>query len=166
MGIGRLPEEAFSEEPFHCGYMDTTESQRILQYQRYTYEDYVQETKKRYSFAKIFISDSQTMTSEAGFLGTPFIRFNDFVGKIASLNELELDYKMGYGIKASEPDSLFEKVKELLKNSNLRDEWQKRRQKMLSDTINLSSYFTWFFENYPESVKTVNKDPDYQLRFR
>ncbi|MCG3253699.1 MAG: hypothetical protein H7648_07620 [Candidatus Heimdallarchaeota archaeon] len=55
MGVGRLPEEAFSEEPFHCGYMDTTESQRILKYQRYSYEDYVQETMKRYSFAKIFI---------------------------------------------------------------------------------------------------------------
>ena len=55
MGVGRLPEEAFSEELFHCGYMDTTESQRILKYQRYSYEDYVQETMKRYSFAKIFI---------------------------------------------------------------------------------------------------------------
>jgi nucleoside-diphosphate-sugar epimerase len=55
MGIGRLPDEAFSDEPFHCGYMDTTESQRLLKYQRYSYEDYVQETKKRYSFAQIFI---------------------------------------------------------------------------------------------------------------
>ena len=32
------------------------------------------------SFASIYIGDSQTMAAEAGVLGTPFIRFNDFVG--------------------------------------------------------------------------------------
>ena len=33
-------------------------------------------------FADIFISDSQTMTAEAAVLGTPSIRYNDFVGRL------------------------------------------------------------------------------------
>ncbi|MFX1538499.1 MAG: NAD-dependent epimerase/dehydratase family protein [Promethearchaeota archaeon] len=47
MGIGRLPEEAYSDAPFHCGYMETKESQRLLQYQRHTFDDLLEETKKR-----------------------------------------------------------------------------------------------------------------------
>ncbi|HUU77049.1 MAG TPA: NAD(P)-dependent oxidoreductase [candidate division Zixibacteria bacterium] len=53
MGIGRLPKEAFGNEPFHCGYMDTTESQRILQYQNRTFDDYLKFYKKRLAFARI-----------------------------------------------------------------------------------------------------------------
>ncbi|MHA1441704.1 MAG: NAD-dependent epimerase/dehydratase family protein, partial [Candidatus Heimdallarchaeota archaeon] len=55
MGIGRLPKEAYGKEPFHCGYMDTTESQRILQYQEHTFEDYIAITKKRLAFARILV---------------------------------------------------------------------------------------------------------------
>ena len=54
MGIGYLPSYAYGDEPFHCGYMDTTESQKILQYQRHTFDDYVQEIKKKLGIARIF----------------------------------------------------------------------------------------------------------------
>ncbi|NHK31302.1 MAG: NAD(P)-dependent oxidoreductase, partial [Asgard group archaeon] len=54
IGIGRLPEEAFGDEPFHCGYMDTTESQKLLKYQKHTFDDLVEETKKRLGFIRIF----------------------------------------------------------------------------------------------------------------
>ena len=40
-------------------------------------------------YADLFISDSQSMTVESAILGTPNIRFNDFVGKISVLEELE-----------------------------------------------------------------------------
>lgn len=41
-GLGRdwFPAEAFQTKDFHCGYMDTTRSQALLQYQRCTLEDY------------------------------------------------------------------------------------------------------------------------------
>ena len=50
-------------------------------------------------FASIYIGDSQTMAAESGVLGVPFIRFNDFVGKIGYLRDLEDNYKLGFGIK-------------------------------------------------------------------
>ena len=46
------------------------------------------------------------MAAEAGVLGVPFVRFNDFVGRIGYLNELENDYELGYGIKASAEGSV------------------------------------------------------------
>jgi len=35
MGVGRLPEEAFGSEPAYMDWLDTEESQRLLQYQPY-----------------------------------------------------------------------------------------------------------------------------------
>jgi len=43
MGIGMLPERAFGSAPFHTHWMDTAESQRLLRYQRHTFQDYLRE---------------------------------------------------------------------------------------------------------------------------
>ncbi len=39
MGIGRLPDEAFSTEPYCTDCLDSEESQRLLGYQRRTFDD-------------------------------------------------------------------------------------------------------------------------------
>ena len=49
LGSDLLPPEAFSTGKFHCGYMDTTRSQALLQYQSITLEDYYQEVRKKVS---------------------------------------------------------------------------------------------------------------------
>ena len=61
------------------------------------------------SFAKIYFGDSQTMAAESGVLGVPFIRFNDFVGKISYLDELENNYKLGFGINTNNNKKLYKK---------------------------------------------------------
>ena len=43
VGVGMLPEDAFSNTPFCTDWLDTSESQRLLCYQRFTILDYVQE---------------------------------------------------------------------------------------------------------------------------
>lgn len=118
------------------------------------------------AFAILFVGDSQTMAAESGVLGTPFIRFNDFVGKIGYLNELENKYKLGFGFKTDQPEEMLQKVKELLKIKNIKQEWNNRRQKMLSEKIDVTKFMIWFIENYPESVKIMKENPDYQYRFR
>jgi len=42
MGVGKLPEEAFGSEPAYMDWLDTEESQRLLQYQQHTFEDFAQ----------------------------------------------------------------------------------------------------------------------------
>ena len=114
----------------------------------------------------LLISDSQTMTAEAAVLGTPSLRFNDFVGKLGYLEELEHMYDLTYGIKTSEPEKLLQKIDELLEIPNLKEEWQKRRIKMLSEKIDITAFMVWFIENYPNSVKIMKKNPDYQYNFK
>ena len=117
-------------------------------------------------FATMYIDDSQTMAAEAGVLGTPFIRYNDFVGRIGYLKEIEEKYKMGYGIKPNEPKKLYNKIKELIAMKNLKKQFQKRRKRMLADKIDVTAFLVWFVENYPESSKIMKEDPDYQYWFK
>ena len=118
------------------------------------------------SCATLMIGDSQSMAVEAAMLGTPSVRFNDFAGKIGVLEELEHKYGLTYGIKTSQPEQLFAKVEELVATPNLKDEFQKRREHMLSDKIDVTAFFTWFIENYPESKRIMKENPDYQYRFK
>ena len=97
-------------------------------------------------FADMYIGDSQTMTAEAAVLGTPAIRFNDFVGELAYLEELEHTYHLTYGIKTDHPDLLIQKTKELLEIPNLKEEWAKRRTYMLTKNINFAEFMTSLIE--------------------
>lgn len=117
-------------------------------------------------FAKIYIGDSQSMAVEAAMLGTPSLRFNDFAGKIGVLEELEHKYELTYAVPSADPQRLYDKVDELLAEPDLREVSQQRRQKMLADKIDVTAFFTWFIENYPESQKVMKEDPNFQYRFK
>lgn len=127
------------------------------------------------AFASLYIGDSQTMAAEAGVLGVPFVRFNDFVGRIGYLRELEDKYELGYGIHASvlpadspirrndgslQPsgfEELYKRVEQLvaMPSDERRAAFQSRRQKMLSEKIDCAKFLTYFIENYPQSVDAV-----------
>ena len=124
------------------------------------------------AFASLYIGDSQTMAAEAGVLGVPFVRFNDFVGRIGYLRELEDVYQLGFGIKASAPgsvDQLCKRVEELveMKAAERQATFQERREAMLRDKIDCAKFLTWFIENYPQSVEaTRNADYAFWSRFK
>jgi predicted glycosyltransferase len=118
------------------------------------------------AFANLFIGDSQTMSAEAAVLGTPALRFGDFVGRLGYLEELELKYGLTYGIKTFEPQKLLTKIDELLCIENIRELWKTKRQKMLQDKINAVGFIVWLIENYPDSTSIIKNDPDYQYRFK
>ena len=132
------------------------------------------------AFASFYIGDSQTMAAEAGVLGVPFVRFNDFVGRIGYLRELEDKYELGYGIHATplEPnntirradgseqpsgvDALYCTVERLMNMpiEKRHKEWIDKRKQMLDENIDAAKFLTWYFENYPESAyqtKAINK---------
>lgn len=117
-------------------------------------------------YATMFVGDSQTMTSEAAVLGTPAIRCNTFVGRIHYLEEEEHRYGLTYGFCPEQTEAMFEKIEELLALPNLKAEWQRRRQKMLSDKIDYTAFLTWFIENYPDSRQIMETNSDYQYRFK
>lgn len=118
------------------------------------------------AFAQAFVGDSQTMTAEAGVLGVPFIWFTDLVGRHGYLKELVETYKLGYGIRPTEPESLFRRLKELLEMKNRQEVFQSRRAKMLEDKIDLFKFMVWLIEDYPQSAQIMKNKPEYQYNFR
>ena len=118
------------------------------------------------SFARLFIGDSQTMAAEAGVLGTPFIRLNDFVGRIGYLNEIENEYRLGFGIRAGDSDRIFDMLEIILNTSDNDESFRLRREKMLNDKIDTAAFMTWFIENYPGSRETMRSNPAFQDNFK
>jgi len=116
--------------------------------------------------ASILISDSQSMTMEAAMLGIPSIRFSDFAGRISVLEELEHRYGLTFGISANFSEQLFDKIDELLAFPDLEMEFQRQRELMLKDKIDVTAFLVWFIENFPESVDIIRANPEYQERFR
>ena len=130
------------------------------------------------AFASLYIGDSQTMAAEAGVLGTPFVRFNDFVGRIGYLRELEDIYQLGYGIHAtplsenssihrndgslqpSGVEALYQVVEDLvaMPAEKRRQIFAARRKQMLSEKIDYAKFLTWFIENYPQSQQQTHEN--------
>jgi uncharacterized protein len=114
----------------------------------------------------LLISDSQSMSVEASVLGVPSLRLSDFAGKISVLEELENKYDLTFGISPNDTGKLFSKLTELLSMDDLKNDFMIRRDAMLQDKIDVSSFFTWFLENYPKSVEIMKKNPEFQYSFK
>lgn len=99
------------------------------------------------AFASGYIGDSQTMAAEAAVLGVPSIRYNDFVGELNYLEELEKKYKLTRGVKTSESNFLIELVKKWVEPNNLSDELKKCKNTMLERTDDVCSFWVEVFEN-------------------
>ena len=55
VGVGMLPEDAFTNEPYPTDWLDTTESQRVLKFQRRTLQDYIQDLTSLLGFRRHLI---------------------------------------------------------------------------------------------------------------
>jgi len=104
-------------------------------------------------YSDLVIGDSQTMIAEAAVLGTPSIRFNDFVGKLGYLEELEHRYGLTYGIPTSNPEKLLQKIDELLAIENIKNVWEMKRDNLLRDTNDVTEFMFNLIENYPDSCR-------------
>ena len=135
------------------------------------------------AFASLYIGDSQTMAAEAGVLGTPFVRFNDFVGRLSYIHELEcptdytprkdgyipfvdkhvpddVHYCLGYGHKTADVEGFYRSIEKWMAEPNRKEICAERRERMLSDKIDYAKYLTWFIENYPASQQETRDNQE------
>ena len=60
----------------------------------------------------------------------------------------------------------FIRIDKLLNEPNLKAIWKSKREKMLSEKIDMTDFMVWVFENYPESEQILKDNPNYQFRFK
>lgn len=153
-GFSLQQKEALIEKLSAYGRIFITGEKAVLpQFQPYIIRIHPSEMHSFMAYSTMFIGDSQTMTSEAAVLGIPSIRFNSFAGKISYLEQQEKKYQLTYAFHPDNFSKMLFKIDELLALPKLKEEWQNRRQLMLKDKIDVTRFFVWFIENYPESVK-------------
>jgi uncharacterized protein len=130
----------------------TTEKDIEPEFKKYQLKISPEKVHSLLYYAKMFIGDSQTMTSEAAVLGTPAFRCNSFAGRISYLNEEEYKYGLTFGFKPSEFSFMLRVIKQYLNVPNLKEIWEKKRNRLLSDKIDVTSFFVDLISSYPSSV--------------
>ncbi len=112
-------------------------------------------------YAELFIGEGATMASECATLGTPALYINSMeAGTIDEQERYGLLYHFRNG------SDILPIIKDILGNSKVKENWQKKREQMLEDKIDLTAFLTWFIEHYPNSKKIMKENPDYQHRFK
>lgn len=117
-------------------------------------------------YATMLIGDSQTMTSEAAILGTPAVKCNSFAGRLSVPNELEDTYGLCFSFLPEKSDEFFQKIEELICVENLQAIFAERQQKLLADKMDVTAFFCWFIENYPDSRTQIKDNLEYQFQFK
>ncbi|MHA1670587.1 MAG: NAD-dependent epimerase/dehydratase family protein [Promethearchaeota archaeon] len=87
LGLGRefLPDEAFARNNFHCGFLETENSQNLLKYQIHTLEDYYVDVKKKVSTKRFFIARVKSFVKiHLLKKSEPYKRFKFFKRKLGS----------------------------------------------------------------------------------
>lgn len=114
------------------------------------------------AFASLVIGEGATVAAEAAVLGTPAIYINP--QSLGYLEEME-QYGLvrNYGAYS---DGIIAEARMIVTDRAKRQEFRERRQGMLADKIDVTAFLAWFVERYPESLRTMRENPEYQLRFK
>lgn len=95
-------------------------------------------------YASLFIGDGATMATEAALLGTPAVRASSMALNMGNFRELMDRYQLVYSYY--EPEKAMEKAEGLLKCSS-KSLWAQRRDKLLSDTVDVTKLIVETLEN-------------------
>lgn len=110
-------------------------------------------------YATMYLGEGATMSSECACLGTPAIYVSSLEVGCCTEQEKKYGLVFNYSESLEDQELSIKKGLELLKAPNLKQKWQKRRKKMLSEKIDVTAFMVWFIENYPESVRIMKENP-------
>ena len=144
----------------------TTEKEIDPEFEKYRIPIAPYEMHNFLAYSQMLVSDSQTMSSEAAVLGIPSFRCNTFAGRLSILEEEEKRYGLTYGYLPRQFDWMLEAIERVLQDTEAKAKLRIKRNRMLEGKIDVTAFWVWFIDNYPESVKEV-KTEDFDFgRFR
>ena len=118
------------------------------------------------AFSALCIGEGSTTANESAVLGIPNILVNSIlIPKTTPGVHFELQ-RLGLQFLFCSEKGILEKAIEILRDPNSKKAFYQRKQKMLSDKIDVIAFMVWFVENYPASFQTMKQNPDYQDNFR
>jgi predicted glycosyltransferase len=107
-------------------------------------------------FATLYFGEGSTTAAEAAMLGTPEIYVSSLSGGLGYVSDLEQKYGLMYSYR--DQQQALKKAVELLKNSQVKQEWMQKRDNFLKDKLNATQFLIWFVETYPRSFISMKKE--------
>lgn len=114
------------------------------------------------AFASLFVGESGTMASESALLGTPVV----YINSLPLMCYLKLEQEHSILKHFSSGDGVFEYLAQIIQNKDLKAQATQNRNLMVQNFINPTDFLGWFIENYPNSKKIMQENPDYQYNFK
>jgi len=111
-------------------------------------------------YATLYVGEGGTTASEAAVLGTPSIYVSSLVGTMGNFIELEETYDLLYSF--TDGGAALDKAVEILQDPKSKDKWRIKRDRLLTDKIDVTEFMVWFVENYPRSFTEMKEHPEAQ----
>jgi uncharacterized protein len=114
-------------------------------------------------YSDLFIGESGSMSTESVILGTPAINLAEVALGVGIFERL-----INLGLYKIIPDiqNAIEIGEEMLLDSIYQESFNTKRKLFLDATINPTDFLVWFVDNYPESKKIMQRDSNYQYKFK
>lgn len=109
------------------------------------------------AFASYFIGESGTMAAECAVLGTPSI----YINSLPLMGYLQEASNNGLLFHFKNDENIVDNVVKILKTKPVKELYLENLKRHLLDKIDTTNFFTWLFENYPDSIKKLQKEPEY-----
>lgn len=97
-------------------------------------------------YASLYIGEGASMATESGILGTPSIYISSLIDTMGNFVELNHRYRLVYTYK--DPNKALDKALELLQNSELKEEWKRKRECLLNDKIDVTKFIVDNIKKY------------------
>ena len=142
----------------------TSESELPAEFEPYRVKVAPEKMHDLLYYAALYVGEGGTMATEAAVLGTPSVYISSLVGTMGNFEELETKYDLIQSFR--KPADALEATHNILSDESSKSVWQKRREVLLSEKIDVTKFMTEFIEGYPESFKITKKNPDRRGTFR
>jgi predicted glycosyltransferase len=109
------------------------------------------------SISSLFFGESGTMAVESALLGTPSVRVSTLASSLGNFKELKEKYQLVEYYSSGE-DGL-DKALELIKDDNSKTRWRHKRDLLIKDKLDFTSFIIWFVENYPKTRNLIKESP-------
>jgi predicted glycosyltransferase len=144
----------------------TSERNLPEQLKKYQYQINKNDVSHYIAFSEMFIGDSTTMCTESAILGVPTVEFDEYFYEIEQMLELENKYQLINCFRTNQIDACLNKIKEMVSNTELKNEQIEKTKALYLDMIDVSSFLTWLFESYPKSFNEYKNNPNIQDKFK
>ncbi len=103
------------------------------------------------AYASLYVGEGITTASECAQLGTPAVLINTI-----KTSYIEEQYTLGLTFPFSRAADALDTIKEIVERG--KQPFIMRRDRMLKEHIDCTSFLVWLLDNYPASIKRIKAD--------